>query len=112
MMRSRPLVRRSGFTLPELLIACALSGLVLTLAMNGFSSLNKMTNLTQSRVKGRQMGAEALPRLSGLMRNANIFFYTGRPLANADMTQPATVGRLGEKVDGSNDPVKAGYTGL
>lgn len=69
-----------GFTLMEVLIASALVGLVLALAMSGFMDINKVSNITRSKTLGRQEAAKGLQEVMTLLKRAHVIYFTGQPL--------------------------------
>ena len=73
--RSQP-----GFTLMEVLVATALTGIVMALAMAGFAQVQKISSMTQSRSVGRDVANLAIQKLAPLFKRASIIFFTGMPL--------------------------------
>ena len=93
---------RSGFTLLELLIAMGLSGVVLAIAMKGFIDSNKMSNLAKSRLEVHNYGSNGARQAAQLLRQAQIIYYTGRPLAN--VTPSTTAIKFGKRGAANTPP--------
>lgn len=69
-----------GFTLMEVLIACALVGLVLAMSMQGFMAINKVSNLSRSRMLGQSEAAKAVQEITQLLKRAHIIYFNALPL--------------------------------
>ncbi|HEY9720870.1 MAG TPA: prepilin-type N-terminal cleavage/methylation domain-containing protein [Oscillatoriaceae cyanobacterium] len=80
-LRSR---RRGGFTLMELLVACALTGIVLALAMQGFMDINRVSDLARSRMMARSEAEHGLQTVVDIVRRCQIIYFNGRPLNKID----------------------------
>lgn len=82
---------RQAFTLTELLIASTLSGLVMALAVRGFSEINRVGAKTTSRLEASGSASTALQQLSAMMRRASIMFHDPRPISNPAAADAASV---------------------
>ncbi|MEB3285206.1 MAG: prepilin-type N-terminal cleavage/methylation domain-containing protein [Candidatus Sericytochromatia bacterium] len=80
---------RNGFSLFEVLTATALVGLVMGLAMQGFSEAKKVGDLAKARITTRQEANSAVQKLAKVVRRAHIIFFDPRPLGQ--MATPETV---------------------
>lgn len=71
---------RSGFTLIEGLIACALIGIVLAVAGNAFGEMFKASDITRSKLKAEDDAQRAAKQLSALLGRCHIIFFSGYPI--------------------------------
>lgn len=73
-------MRRKGFTLMEVLIATALVGLVLGLALKGFARMQAMAALARSRATADHEASYAVSRIAALLKRCDIIYFNVRPL--------------------------------
>lgn len=91
-----PTAREGGFTLIEVMVATLLVGIVMAMAMNGFSAAKRASDLSRSQALATEESARAVKEISDIVRRAAIVFYSGVPLkgtsaANATLTTVITV---------------------
>lgn len=79
---------RNGFSLFEMLIASLLVGIVMGLAIQGFTEAKKLGDMAKSRMVARQEANSAIEKLAKIVRRAHIIFFTPVPL---NTNQPNTV---------------------
>ncbi|MFN3431139.1 MAG: type II secretion system protein [Candidatus Sericytochromatia bacterium] len=81
--------QRAGFTLMEILVAAALIGVVMTMALQAFMGLQNITAVTRSKLVAGSEASKGVHGLAALLRRAHVIYYTGRPISGAVADFPA-----------------------
>lgn len=92
---------RRGFSLFEMLVATALVGVVIGLAVQGFSEAKKLGDMARARMVARQEANGAVQKIAKIVRRSHIIFFDPRPLGQ--MATPETV-NLGNIARDTNPP--------
>ncbi|MEB3328796.1 MAG: type II secretion system protein, partial [Candidatus Sericytochromatia bacterium] len=71
---------QGGFTLIEVLVAAALVGLVMALAVRGFSEAKKLGDMAKARAIARQEAVAGVQKLARLLSRCHVIYFDTRPL--------------------------------
>jgi prepilin-type N-terminal cleavage/methylation domain-containing protein len=71
---------RTGFTLIEILVSAALVGLVMALAVRGFSEAKKLGDMAKGRAIARQEAVAGVQKLARILSRCHLIYFDARPL--------------------------------
>jgi prepilin-type N-terminal cleavage/methylation domain-containing protein len=83
------LTNQKGFTLVEVLVAAALIGVVMAMAMQAFMGLTRISNLARSRMIAASEASKGVHSVAALLRRAHVIYFTGKPIATGQTVDNA-----------------------
>lgn len=84
----------SGYTLIEVLIAAALSTIVIGLTLAAFQEINKVVNLQRSKTEAQATAVKGLQELSAVLKRANVYYYSARPITGPKENRTGRAGNF------------------